>query len=98
MAQAGKHIHLVQLEDRPDVAEDAEVMVPATLFVAIQQQAPSDGDENHVAYTVEGPFHAQVNTDTVLLWEGRTLFVLGKQDMDGRRREMRLYCHEVKTP
>ena len=90
--------HLVRLENRHGDEMDGTPIRPPTLFVEIRPAEPGIGDEDHVTHTVLAPWHAEVTTDTVLLWQQRVLHVLGVQNIEERNREMVLHCHEVKTP
>lgn len=96
MSRSWRRNNLVQLENRHGDELERSPIRPDTLWVEIRQAEPGIGDEDHVTHTVFGPWHAQVTTDTVLLWKGRTLHVLGVQSIDNR--DMVLHCHEVKTP
>lgn len=100
---AGRRPHRVRLEDRPvHRLGPPEVMRPPTLFVEVQQLSPGVTDEDHVSYNVFGPYHRQVNTDTVLHWTDggltRELHVMGVQNVDGLGRDMVMHCQEVRTP
>lgn len=72
--------------------------VPSDLWVRLLPAAPGSFDERVNSFTVEAPYHAQVDTFTVLTYEGRQLFVKGVQNVDEKNVDMVLFCEEVKTP
>ena len=98
MAHSWRRRHLVQLENRHPDSMERTAIQPGSMFVEIRPAEPGIGDEDHVTHTVLAPWHEKVTTDTVLLWQGRTLHVLGVQNIEERNRDMVLHCHEVKTP
>jgi head-tail joining protein len=95
---AGDRRHLVTLVDEPE-GKPATPMVPSTAYASRRQLGTSAGAENAVAYEVGLPYHPQIDTDTVLVFEdGRELEVMDVNDVDGRHRDLVLLCQEVRTP
>lgn len=95
MASAGQRRHYVTLTTR---SKNAVTFVPPDLWVRLVPSAPGAFDERVNVFTVESPYHAQVDTHTVLNYEGRQLLVKGVQVVDEKNVDMVLFCEEVKTP
>jgi head-tail adaptor len=78
----------------PDVTGLFEALNPPGGYASVQPLAPS-ADTRSVQSLVTIRYHPQINFDTRILYQGRSLFVRGVQDVDEQHVEMRLLCEEV---
>ena len=79
----------------PDMTGFFEDLSPPGTWAAIQPGPPGAADTRSVQHLVTIRYHAQVNFDTRILWQGRSLFVRGVQNVNEDNVEMRLLCEEV---
>lgn len=95
MASAGQRRHYVTLTTR---SKNPVTFTPPDLWVRLVPAAPGALDERVNVFTVDAPYHAQVDTHTVLNYGTRQLLVKGVQNVDEENVDMVLFCEEVKTP
>lgn len=110
MTERGEYRHLVTLQGPGTATPDGEggftytqtALVPPTWYCSIRPASQRDLERatagttlNNTSHIVEGDYRSDINLATQIVFNGRTLYINGIQNVDERNITLILLCSEV---